>query len=458
MKMSSVALVALSVSLLVVASVGAAPALQGVPDSFAGVARTAKPAVVNISTTRLVRAQGSGDPAEDFFRQFFGEGLPQRLQKQQSLGSGFIISEDGYIVTNAHVVQQANEISVKLSSGDQYAAKIIGTDPKTDVALIKIEAKNSLPVMQLGDSEVIEVGDWVVAIGNPFGLAETVTVGIVSAKGRAIGAGPYDDFIQTDASINPGNSGGPLLNIQGQVVGINSAIFSRSGGSVGIGFAIPINLARRIIDELRSHGKVVRAWLGIQIQELTPALAQSFGLERPTGALVVGIEPDGPAARAGIERGDVVVAVDGVEVREGHQLLVMVQKAGIGNTAELTVLRDGARLAVDVKVEAQRQPTKAAADEVEESTDWGIAVVDLTPALSRQHHVARGTRGALIQSVEPGSPAAEAGIEPGDVIMQVDRRAVGSARACRQLLNAAGRRVLLLIQRQQSTGYAMLQR
>lgn len=434
---------------------------RGVPDSFAGVARTAKPAVVNISTTRLVRSQGTGDPAEDFFRQFFGEGLPQRLQKQQSLGSGFIISEDGYIVTNAHVVQQANEISVKLSSGEEYSAKVVGTDPKTDVALIKIQPKGSAPVVKFGDSEVLEVGDWVVAIGNPFGLAETVTAGIVSAKGRAIGAGPYDDFIQTDASINPGNSGGPLLNTQGEVIGINSAIFSRSGGSVGIGFAIPINLARRIIDEIRTHGKVVRAWLGVNIQEVTPALAQSFGLERAGGALVVGVEPSGPAARAGLERGDIILAVDGIEVKEGHQLVVMVQKAGIGNTAELTVLRDGNRLSLDVKVEAQRQsaPDSPRAKAERDSTeDWGLSLTDLTPALARQYRVPRGTRGAFVRSLEEGGPAAAAGLEVGDVIMQVDRRRVASARACLQLLNAAGERALLLIQRQQTTGYAMLQR
>ncbi len=448
--------------LFITATAGAAGALQGVPESFADVARTARPAVVNISTTRLVRTQGStGDPAEDFFRQFFGEALPQRLQKRQSLGSGFIIDTDGYIVTNAHVVQQANEIRVKLSTREEYTAKIIGSDPKTDLALIKIEPKGSVAVVRLGDSDVLEVGDWVVAIGNPFGLAETVTAGIVSAKGRVIGAGPYDDFIQTDASINPGNSGGPLLNIRGEVIGINSAIFSRSGGSVGIGFAIPVNLARRIVEELRSHGKISRAWLGLQIQEVTPALAQSFGLDHPMGALVAGVEPGSPAAKAGLQRGDVILAVDGAEVIESHQLPVMVQKAGIGNTADLTVLREGREVAIEVKVEAQRAPSPQAAvpdDRGSQDDEWGVELVDLTATLSKRYAIPRGIRGALVSAVAAESPAAIAGLEPGDVIVQVDRQAVVSARTCRQLLARAERRALLLVQRQQITGYVMLQR
>jgi len=438
--------------------VAPARGLQGVPESFAGVAKAAKPSVVNISTTRLVRTRrSSGDPAEDFFRQFFGEGLPERLAKQQSLGSGFVISEDGYIATNAHVVQQANEIKVKLSNGDEYGAKVVGTDPKTDVALIKIEPRGDLEVAQVGDSEQLEVGDWVMAIGNPFGLAETVTVGIVSAKGRAIGAGPYDDFIQTDASINPGNSGGPLLNMNGEVIGINSAIFSRSGGSVGIGFAIPMNLARRIIDELRTSGKVVRAWLGVQIQPMTAALAQSFGLDHARGAIIANVEPDSPAARAGLQRGDVILSVDGTEVRDSSKLPVMVQKAGIGNTARLGVLRDGDEIDVNVKVEAQRAPV-AAAEPEEEDGEWGVTLVDVTPQLARRFRLPRNVRGALVSEVENGSPAAAAGLHPGDVIVQIDRKPVASARAGRQLLDRAKQRALLLVQRGQITGYTILQR
>ncbi len=463
MKAHSLApVVAAWMSLHIISTAGAAGALSGVPESFADVARAARPAVVNISTTRLVRTQGStGDPAEDFFRQFFGEALPQRLQKQQSLGSGFIIDTDGYIVTNAHVVQQANEIRVKLATREEYTAKIIGTDPKTDLALIKIEPKGSVAIVRLGDSDALEVGDWVVAIGNPFGLAETVTAGIVSAKGRVIGAGPYDDFIQTDASINPGNSGGPLLNIHSEVIGINSAIFSRSGGSVGIGFAIPVNLARRIVEELRSHGKIVRAWLGVQIQEVTPALAQSFGLDHPMGALVTGVEPGSPAAKAGLQRGDVILAVDGAEMMESHQLPVMIQKAGIGNTAELTVLREGRQRTVEVKVEGQQAPSPSLAapdDRSGQDDQWGVALVDLTPALIKRYAIPRGMRGALVSAVAAESPAATAGLEPGDVIVQVDRQAVASAATCRQLLARADRRALLLVQRQQITGYVMLQR
>ena len=276
--------------------VSSATAVAMVPESFSEVARAAKPTVVNIFSTRTVRPQGPtgdpNDPFNEFFRRFFGEMQPQR---QQSLGSGFIVSKDGYIVTNAHVVQMADQIRVKLSNREEYDAKLVGVDDKTDVALVKITPHHELPVARLGDSETLEVGDWVVAIGNPFGFAQTVTAGIVSAKGRVIGAGPYDDFIQTDASINPGNSGGPLLNTQGDVVGINSAIISRSGGSVGIGFAIPVNTARRIIDELRQHGRVVRGWLGLSVQDVTPALAQSFGLDHPQGALVVDTDPGGPS-------------------------------------------------------------------------------------------------------------------------------------------------------------------
>jgi serine protease Do len=436
----------------------AGPVAAARPDSFADVAREAKPAVVNISSTRAVRVPGStGDPTEDFFRQFFGEGLPPRIQRQQSLGSGFIISADGYIVTNAHVVQQADQIRVKLSNRDEYDAKLIGADPKTDVALIKIKPHGEVPVVRLGNSDALEVGDWVVAIGNPFGLAETVTAGIVSAKGRVIGAGPYDDFIQTDASINPGNSGGPLLNTHGEVVGINSAIFSRSGGNIGIGFAIPINLAKHVVDELRSKGKVARGWLGVNVQDMTPALAQSFGLDHPSGALVVEVQPGGPAEKAGIERGDVITAYNGTPIQDSRQIPVMVVETGIGNTADLTLLRNGHELTVTVRITEQpvRQPARV---ERRPSKSWGMEVMDLTSSLMRRYGIPPGVRGAMVQEVMPDGPAADAGIEPGDVIRQVDRQAVTSARSCQQALGRAGNRVLLLIQRGPVAGYAALSR
>ena len=437
----------------------AARGLAAAPESFASVARAAKPAVVNIFSTRTVRAPGStGDPSEDFFRRFFGEGLPARPQRQQSLGSGFAISTDGYIVTNAHVVQQAEQIRVKLANGDQYEAKLVGSDPKTDVALIKIAPHADVPVVRLGDSDGLEVGDWVVAIGNPFGLAETVTAGIVSAKGRVIGAGPYDDFIQTDASINPGNSGGPLLNTAGEVVGINSAIFSRSGGNVGIGFAIPINLARRVVDELREHGKVVRSWLGVSIQDMTPALAQSFGLDHPRGALVVDVEAGGPAAKGGIARGDVIVEYNGASIEESHQLPAMVAETAVGKTVDVKVLRNGSEHTLHVTVIEQPSGRVARAEKGPKRPLWGVALTDLTPALTRRFGIPEGVSGAMIRAVEPGSPSDDAGLEPGDVIRQVDRQPVTSAHACEVALDRATNRVLLLIQRGPSASYFVLQR
>jgi serine protease Do len=441
-----------------------AAAVQAAPESFAGVARAAKPAVVNIFSTRVVRPRGPGgepnpqDPFEDFFRHFFGEGLPQRPQRQQSLGSGFVISADGYIVTNAHVVQQAEQIRVKLPNREEYDAKLVGIDSKTDVALIKVKPRDDLAVVRLGNSDALEVGDWVVAIGNPFGLEATVTAGIVSAKGRVIGAGPYDDFIQTDASINPGNSGGPLLDTQGEVIGINSAIVSRSGGNVGIGFAIPINLARHVIDELRGHGKVVRGWMGVSIQDLTPALAQSFGLDRPRGALVVEVDPDGPAARAGIERGDVIVAYNGTPIGESHQLPAMVAETPIGKSGELTVLRNGRERTLSVTVTEQPSGNVARAEKPRSSRGWGCTLTELAPGLARRFSIPPGVHGAMISEVEGGSPADEAGLEPGDVIRQVDQRPVTSVRTAQQALEKAGDKVLLLIQRGPATGYEVLSR
>jgi serine protease Do len=436
----------------------AARAAQQAPDSFANVAKAVKPAVVNIFSTRLVRMQGSGDPSEDFFRRFFGEGVPQRLQRQQSLGSGFIVSSDGYIATNAHVVQQAEQIHVKLSNRDEYDAKLIGVDPTTDVALIKIKPREELPVVHMGDSDELEVGDWVVAIGNPFGLAATVTAGIVSAKGRVIGAGPYDDFIQTDASINPGNSGGPLLNTRGDVVGINSAIFSRSGGSVGIGFAIPINLAHHVVDELRQHGKVARGWLGVGVQDLTPALAQSFGLAHPRGALVTEVAADGPGERAGLERGDVIVEYNGTLIEESHQVPALIAETKIGEIAQIKVLRDGKERTLRVLVAEPPSERSARAEQRPAGQGWGLALTDLTPALARRFGIPAGVRGAMVREVVDDSPADQAGFEVGDVIRQVGEQPVTSARNCQQALDRAGSQIRLLIQRGPNVGYSVLSR
>src|ERR1051326_131255 len=291
------------------------------PFSFASVARRATPSVVNVFTTHHVKVPygplGPRDPFDEFFRQFFPE-LPRSLE-QKSLGSGVIIDRDGFILTNHHVVANADEIQVKLSDTRSFPAQLVGSDSRTDVALVRIQGRD-LPKADLGNSDDLGVGDWVLAIGNPFGLEETVTAGIVSAKERVIGAGPFDNFIQTDASINPGNSGGPLIDEDGKVVGVNSAIYSRSGGSVGIGFAIPINLAMQIVGELRSHRRVVRGWLGVAMQDVTPELARSFGLSSDDGALISDIYRGGPAHRAGVRRGDVIVGFNGRPVKNSREL------------------------------------------------------------------------------------------------------------------------------------------
>jgi len=431
--------------------VRAAPA----PDSFAPVAKAVKPAVVNIFSSRLVRTQ---DPREEFFRRFFGEGLPERMQRQQNLGSGFLVSSDGYIATNAHVVEDAEQIHVKLSNRDEYDAKLIGIDPRTDVALIKIKPREDLPTVQLGDSDQLEVGDWVIAIGNPFGLAATVTAGIVSAKGRVIGAGPYDDFIQTDASINPGNSGGPLLNIRGEVVGINSAIFSRSGGNIGIGFAIPVNLARHVIDELRQKGKVARGWLGVTVQDLTPALAQSFGLDHPRGALVVEVTPDGPGDHAGLMRGDVIVEYNGLVIEDSHQVPALVAESKVGDVAKVTILRNGKQQTLNMIIADQPAEGRARVERRPGGAEWGLSLTDLTPALARRFSIPQGVRGALVREIADGSPADDAGLAVGDVIRQVGQVPVTSAHACQQALDRAGNQVRLLIQRGPNVGYSVLSR
>jgi serine protease Do len=441
----------------------------GVPVSFADIARSAKPAVVNVSTTQTVRAQGfpgvgplpgpfgEPDPFSDFFRHFFGQ-MPRSF-KQRSLGSGVIIDEEGYIVTNAHVVKNADKIVIKLEDKREFQAKVVGVDEKTDVALLKISPSGKLGVARLGDSDTLAVGDWVIAIGNPFGLSETVTAGIVSAKGRVIGEGPYDDFIQTDASINPGNSGGPLLNLRGEVVGINSAIFSQSGGNIGIGFAIPINLVKNVVAQLKEHGKVVRGWLGVSIQDVTPNLAQSFGLEQPEGALVAEVTAGSPAERAGIKRGDLIVDYDGTHIEEAHQLPALVAATPIGKTVRVTVLRNGERKALSLTVTEMPAGTEASSGSKAPSGNWGLSVAELTDDLAQQFNL-RISRGVVVTDVAPDSPASEAGVRPGDVIVEVDRKRVSSVADYQRALASAGNpnRLLLLLDRQGQSFFVALSR
>ena len=318
------------------------------PESFNELAENASPAVVNIRTVKTIKGGGrvfrqfkkgpfgENDPFHDFFDRFFGENRPHDF-KQRSLGSGFIINKDGYIVTNNHVVENADKIEVILKNEKEFDAKIVGRDPNTDLALIKIKPNRDLPVLLFGDSDALKVGQWVVAIGSPFGLEHTVTAGIVSAKGRVIGSGPYDDFIQTDASINPGNSGGPLINMEGKVVGINTAIIA--GGS-GIGFAIPINLAKNIVDQLKTSGEVIRGWLGVGIQDISKQVAEYYGIKSEKGVLVTEVFPDDPADKAGIEPQDIILSINGIEVGTSREITSMIADLGVGETVKIQVLRN----------------------------------------------------------------------------------------------------------------------
>src|SRR6202046_655785 len=365
---------------------------------------------------------GGADPF-DQLRRYFGQG-GQREYKQHGLGSGVIVSADGYILTNNHVVGNADEIHVTLQDKREFTAKVIGKDAKTDLGLIKIEAKDPLPVAPLGDSNTTDVGDWVIAIGNPFNVGMTVTAGIVSAKGRILG-GDYDDFIQTDASINPGNSGGPLINTRGEVIGINTAIYSRTGANNGIGFAIPIDMARNVMDQLKAHGRVIRGWLGVEIQEVTPDLAQSFGLPKPEGALVASADKDGPAGKGGIERGDIVLSFNGHPVDDEHELPALVAQTPINQKVPVEVVRNGKHMTLDVTIGERKEPQGASAKAETPGGNWGIQVGDTTPEIAQQFHL-EGTKGVVIQKVAPDSPSADAGLQPGDVVMEVNHDKVAT--------------------------------
>ncbi|MFQ5830086.1 MAG: DegQ family serine endoprotease [Candidatus Methylomirabilia bacterium] len=425
------------------------PTTSGPARSWVELAKGLKPAVVNISTKRVQEGMpqvqspfGPDDPFEQFFQQFFGD-QPRRMVR--SLGSGFTINPKGYIVTNNHVVDGATEIHVKLSDGRELPAKVVGRDSKTDLALLKIEASN-LPVIPLGDSSELQVGEPVMAIGNPFGLEQTVTTGIVSATGRVIGEGPYDDFIQTDASINPGNSGGPLINTRGQAIGINTAIFSQSGGSVGIGFSIPIDLAKSVLVQLAGRGRVVRGWLGVTIQPLTPALANSFNLPDPSGALVSSVVDGSPAMDARVKPGDVITAYNGRKLSRSEDLPRAVAETPVGQEVPLTVVRKGKRLTLTAKIGQRREPDHQAMTKAEASL--GLAVQSLTPALGRQLGLAN-EHGVLVRGVEQDSPAASAGIQPGDIIVEVDHYPVTTVRELKQTVDRhrKGIPILFLVHR-----------
>jgi len=435
---------------------------------FADLAAKVKPAVVNIATTqRPQRAEvpqmpdfGPNSPFGEMFRHYFDQqrrgGAPTH-----ALGSGFIIDPAGYIVTNNHVVDGAHDISVTLDDGQNYPAKLVGRDEKTDLAVLKIEAGKSLPYVEFGDSGKERVGDWVIAIGNPFGLGGTVTAGIVSAHDRNLNEGAYDDYIQIDAPINPGNSGGPLFNQSGQVVGIDTAIYSPSGGSVGIGFAIPSNLASKVVTQLREHGAVARGWLGIQMQAVTPALSKAVGRPNAEGVIIDKVEADSPAARAKLEQGDIITGYDGTPVKTPRDLALDVANTANGATAKLTVWRNGQERTVDVTIGTQAKEKMAKADvQSDESAPVGMMLAPLDAAQREQAGLDAGVHGVYVAEVEPDSRAAESGIQAGDVIVRVGNEAVTTPAEVKAKIHAAERQkkdaVPLLVMRDGATSYLAL--
>ncbi len=430
-----------------------APAVLA-PDTFANLAKQVSGAVVNISAEKIVKnqmremfGQGAKRPKQgpapempfgpdgnfkdfrDFFDKFFGE-MPKSY-KARSLGSGFIIDAKGYVVTNNHVVEGADKIKIILVGGKEYQATVKGRDPKTDLALIQIvNPPADLAFLKMGDSDAIQVGDWVLAVGNPFGLGHTVTQGIISAKGRVIGAGPYDNFLQTDASINPGNSGGPLLNLKGEVIGINTAILA---SGQGIGFATPSNIAKSVIPQLESKGKVVRGMIGVQVQNVTPELAKSFGMSEARGALVAEVNPDSPAQKAGIHQGDIIIEFNGHPIHEMNELPRMVASIAPGAKATLKVLRNGKEKTLNLTIVELTDERQAQAKEEgkAEKTPLGLEVQNLTPALAQQFRL-RDNKGVVVVQVESGTPAAEANIRPGDLILEVNGVVVGTVKEYRE--------------------------
>ena len=403
------------------------------PGNFSELAEVAGPAVVNIRTVKTIKGggpvfrqfqrgpRGRENPFDDFFERFFGENMPREF-KQPSLGSGFIIDKEGYVVTNNHVIEDADQIKVKLNDDAEFDAEVVGRDPNTDLALLKINSENDLPVLKMGDSDKLKIGQWVVAIGSPFGLERTVTAGIVSAKGRVIGSGPYDDFIQTDASINPGNSGGPLLNMNGEVVGINTAIIA---SGTGIGFAIPVNLASGIIAQLKSEGEVTRGWLGVAIQDLTKEMAEYYGLKDRKGVLVADVFEGDPADKAGIKAKDIILGVNDKEIETSHQLTAMIAGLKVGEKAKVHIFRDGKNKTITVKL-AKRSNERLAgrtAPEKQEEEELGIRVSDLTPEIADRLNLG-DTNGVVVVKVASGSKGADAGVLMGDIIKEINHKAI----------------------------------
>ena len=468
-------LLALTLIAALLVPAGAVPA-KPAPDGFADLAAKLLPAVVNISTTQIIKGDKGGhagpevpqfppgSPFEDFFKDFLDrnknkpEAQPRRAT---SLGSGFIIDPSGLVVTNNHVIADADEITVTLQDDTNFKAEVVGRDTKVDLALLRIKPTKPLVAVKFGDSDVTRVGDWVLAIGNPFGLGGTVTAGILSARAREINAGPYDDFLQTDASINRGNSGGPMFNMNGEVIGINTAIYSPSGGSIGIGFAIPSNLARPVVEQLRDFGHVRRGWLGVNIQSVTDEIAESLGLDKPRGALIASVRDGGPAAVAGIQPGDVVLTFDGKEVTDMHRLPRIVAETPIDKAVKVTVWRKRKEHTFEVKVGELKDEQQAALPASKQQPPaeppgtvktLGLALANLTPELRERFSLAEDSAGVVVVEVAPDSAASQKGMRAGDVIVEVAQEEVKTPAQITAKIDEAkkaGRKsVLLLVDRQ----------
>ena len=427
---------------------------------FVVVAEKVTPAVVNISVTRKISTKKlspfNDSFGNDFFRRFFKDRMPQQRQRpymQKGLGSGVIVSADGYILSNNHVVSKADKVTVKLADRREFEAKVVGTDEKTDVAVLKINAKN-LPVADIGDSNAIAVGQWVLAIGNPFGLSQTVTAGIISAKGRSyVGIAEYEDFIQTDAAINPGNSGGPLVSLKGQIIGINTAIVSRSGGYQGIGFAIPINMARHVMDQIISKGKVSRGWLGVSIQDVNQDLAKSFNLKNVEGVLIADIVKDSPAEKSGLKQGDVLLRYNDLPISNMNQLRNLVASTAPGTNVTIAIQRQDRKMEIAVAIGDLGKIGKKLVDTkhveeltkgVEELKGLGLTLQEITPELAEKYSY-DGQKGVIITKIEPGSLAEQYRLSPGNIILQINRKTINSLADVKKALALDSRRILLLI-------------
>jgi serine protease Do len=469
-RLARLAALALGAFLAVVLTLPAGAHAQNRPDTFANLADDLLPTVVNISTTQKVEESEQRRQFEEFFEDFFNrrrpdEGRPQPPGRQgprrspSSLGSGFVIDEAGYIVTNNHVIEGADEITVRFHDDTTMSAEIVGRDDKTDLALLKVDTDRDLKAASWGDSTETRIGDWVLAIGNPFGLGGTVTAGIVSARSRDINAGPYDDFIQTDASINRGNSGGPMFNTDGQVIGVNTAIFSPSGGSIGIGFAIPSDIAENVIQQLREYGDVRRAWLGVRIQSVTEELGEGLRLDDPRGALVASVSEGGPADNAGIRQGDVILQFDGRKVTEMRELPRMVAETRIGKTVDVVVWRKGSRKTIEVDLGELDEEALASFRDQESQPDGGttgpetgsalgMGLAELDDETRQQFGLDANAKGVVVTEVDPGSSAGEKGLSAGDVIVEVDQEEVTSPAEVAQKIEQAregGYRVVTLL-------------